>query len=60
MTRKDYNMITAALVEERAWGPSPEKNLVIDRVSKTFAIIFAKDNPLFDAAKFLKACEYGS
>ena len=54
MTRKDY-IETAKILNyvNQKTHPAVFSKMVID-----FAVMFAKDNPKFDANKFYKACGY--
>lgn len=50
MTRKHYKEIAGIIRDIRHWSPT------LNDVIEQLANYFAKDNPRFNKAKFLKAC----
>lgn len=55
MTRKDYVAIAEAIAAARARASIGGKK-AIDAVAVELAKVFEADNPRFDAARFVKAC----
>lgn len=63
MTRKDYQAIAEAIAKVRADRRAPNGGMlpqevrhVIEEIEDALAEVFAKDNPRFDASKFIGAC----
>jgi len=54
MTRKDY-VETAQIIK---FGSDKIHPAIFSKMVVDFAMMFAKDNPRFDANKFYKACNY--
>lgn len=65
MTKKDYQAIARAIYAERvAWEPSDASEQVhayraLEEVTSALADVMAADNPRFDRARFVEACETG-
>ena len=56
MTRKDYQLIAEALARvQRLYGRS--KSEIWNTIVYEFCVVLANENPNFNKAKFLKACE---
>jgi len=62
MTKKDYEIIAYTIRATRyghLLAMRPEYQAGIDSTVRHLAIRLGMDNPRFDEAKFLSACEYG-
>lgn len=60
MTKKDFELIAAAVVRTRAMYPGEAHRYALNDVSMTLADALATTNPRFDRAKFLQACGVAS
>lgn len=59
MTRKDYMLIAAAIKETHdAMADRPAERGGVYNTAATIACALRKDNPRFDAARFMDACGY--
>lgn len=56
MTRKDYELIAAAIKQNRRTSPKGDIISASDFVA-TLAARLAEDNPRFDKQKFVEACK---
>jgi len=57
MTRKDYELIAAAIREEvNLWRDGSESQHMVGKTAKAISTALAKDNPRFDRDRFLRAC----
>lgn len=56
MTRKDYELIAAALKDARLPDPSSQHAIQHELCCKDVAYALQSDNPRFDRTRFLKAC----
>lgn len=56
MTKKDYELIAAALAESRPKPNEHVQDVAWEKVVRTLAITFKYDNPKFDIGKFCAAC----
>ena len=59
MTRKDYVLIAKAITNARYYDASPLYALGINRAVIELAVVLKAENPRFDEAKFLSACQIG-
>lgn len=66
MTKKDYQAIARAIHAQKAGGPDGGDTLdtrsrfeVWGDVRDAIADVFAANNPRFDRARFVEACETG-
>lgn len=58
MSKKDYEMLARVLRTNRRYSKvSPDAAAVIDDISRDLSVSLASDNPRFDKARFLAACE---
>ena len=62
MSKKDYQAIARAIHEARGLTATAEKldpGSGINRVAHLLADVLAAENPRFDRARFVEACETG-
>jgi hypothetical protein len=61
MSKKDYQAIAAAIYESRRQheGMSGEGDDIFDTIQGELALALKRDNPRFDHARFIEACETG-
>jgi hypothetical protein len=58
MTRKDYKVIAGAVYATRT-ATSEDKQGTLTYLENQLAFVLANDNPRFDRARFLNACQTG-
>jgi len=56
MTKKDYELIAAAIKDNREYDPMECYAEALDDVARSLATALQRDNPRFDRDRFLKAC----
>lgn len=59
MSKKDYQAIARAIHRTHQEVPGPGASLVLRNVADNIAVVLSIDNPLFDRARFIEACETG-
>jgi hypothetical protein len=55
VTKKHYEAIAAAIRSHAVQG-TPDWRDCAEKIAYALAAVFARDNPKFDRARFLKAC----
>jgi hypothetical protein len=56
MTRKDYELIAAAMRQADRYCETDNQRRGVQRACLTLADVLETDNPRFDRARFLDAC----
>lgn len=56
VSKKHFEAIAAELHAARKLDSNPPARQAVERVAEGLANIFARENPRFDRARFLKAC----
>lgn len=60
MSKKDYQAMARVLYSVRRFAPyEGGQEHMLSEVTREVANVFAADNPRFDRARFIEACETG-
>lgn len=58
MSRKDYEQMASVIKREVNQANHDAEVMVLERLAKHLAGVFALDNPRFDRVRFMRACGF--